>query len=145
MTVTVRLCTAAETRALRQAVLRPHLTVEQVAAIDTDDAPRVGVFDASGRCLACAGIRREPPEGSDDPHAWRLRGMASDPAVRGAGYGSMALRAAEEHARAHGATTLWCNARLPARGFYERHGWEAYGEVFEIPGIGPHVRMRRNL
>ena len=145
MNVTVRLCTPAETRELRRAVLRPHLTLEQVAAEETDDSPGLGVFDESGRCLACAGVRREAPEGSDDPDTWRLRGMASHPDVRGSGLGSRALRAAEDHVRSQGGTSMWCNARVSAQGFYERHGWEAYGEVFDQPPIGPHVKMRRPL
>ena len=145
MNVTVRLCTPAESRALRQAVLRPHLTLDEVAAQENDQAPGLGVFDETGRCIACAGVRHEPPEGSDDPTAWRLRGMASDPSVRGGGYGSMARRAAEDHVRGQGGTSMWCNARVSAQGFYERHGWEAYGEVFDQPPIGPHVTMRRSL
>jgi GNAT superfamily N-acetyltransferase len=145
MNVTVRLCTPVETRALRHAVLRPHLTIEEVAAEETDAAPGLGVFDDEGRCLACAGVRQEAPPGEDDPGAWRLRGMASDPEVRGAGYGSRALRAAEEHVRASGGTSMWCNARVTAQGFYERHGWTPVGEVFEQPHIGAHVQMRRTL
>jgi GNAT superfamily N-acetyltransferase len=143
--VTVRLCTPAETRALRQAVLRPHLTLDEVAAEETDLAPGVGVFDETGRCVACAGVRHEAPDGVDDAATWRLRGMASDPSVRGLGYGSLALRSAEDHVRASGGTSMWCNARLSAQGFYERHGWEAYGAVFDLPPIGPHVKMRRTL
>ena len=36
---------------------------------------------------------------------------------------------------------VWCNARTPARGFYERYGFVAEGEEFELPDIGPHFRM----
>jgi hypothetical protein len=36
---------------------------------------------------------------------------------------------------------VWCNARTPARGFYERAGFAVEGEEFELPEIGPHVLM----
>jgi predicted GNAT family N-acyltransferase len=51
---------------------------------------------------------------------------------------------AEAYAAEHGATRLWCNARTPAVGFYERHGWTTVGEEFDVPPIGPHYRMVRS-
>jgi predicted GNAT family N-acyltransferase len=36
---------------------------------------------------------------------------------------------------------VWCNARTPARGFYERAGFAAVGEEFALPDIGPHFLM----
>jgi len=40
---------------------------------------------------------------------------------------------------------LWCNARVPAVGFYESLGWRVVSERFEIPTAGPHVKMVRRL
>ena len=40
---------------------------------------------------------------------------------------------------------LWCNARTPAVGFYQRMGWAVVSDVFEIPTAGPHVRMTKRL
>jgi hypothetical protein len=40
---------------------------------------------------------------------------------------------------------VWCNARSPARGFYEREGFTIEGDTFEIAGIGPHFLMARAL
>lgn len=137
----VHLVTPAETRALRQRVLRPHLTVEEVAATD-DDVPNIACYDERGVVVACATVRAEPEPGRELASAWRLRGMASDPELRGRGYGAAVLTAAVDHVRAAGGTELWCNARIAARGFYERHGWTAVGDVWDEPVIGPHVRMR---
>lgn len=129
-------------RPLRQRVLRPHQTVaEQVFA--GDDDPRAAHFaayagaDADSEVIGIASIT---PEGG--PGAFRVRGMATDPEHgRGTGVGGALLMACLDHARAEGATRVWCNARTPARGFYERYGFVTEGEEFELPEIGPHHVM----
>ena len=123
------------TRPLRQAVLRPHQTIDDLAAHETDDAFAVGAFD--GDDLVAVGFTVE--EG--DPGAWRIRGMATAPAMRGRGAGSAIVAALVGHAREQGATRVWCNARVPAISLYERAGFVVETDVFEEPQIGPHVRM----
>ena len=46
-----------------------------------------------------------------------------------------------EDAFASGATRVWCNARMPARSLYERAGFKAISEEFDLPPIGPHLVM----
>ena len=127
-----------ETAALRQRVLRPHQTVEQLRA-EGDGLPGVAVY-VDGEVVACASVRPEPMPGDAREGDWRLRGMASDPAVRGRGYGAVALAAALDYARERGARRVWCNARTGAIGFYERHGFTIVGEEFDVPDIGPHYQ-----
>jgi predicted GNAT family N-acyltransferase len=132
-------------RPLRQAVLRPHQTVaEQVYTGDED--PGAAHFAAYGEDdaepIGVASITPEPFPGGGDARDFRVRGMATDPERgRGTGAGGALLRACLDHARAQGATRVWCNARTPARGFYERYGFAAEGEEFALPDIGPHFRM----
>lgn len=75
--------------------------------------------------------------------AWRLRSMATEPELRGSGVGSAVLQAAIDHVASFGEALLWCNARTPARRFYERAGFVAVGEEWIEPDIGPHVVMYR--
>ncbi|MGH7708097.1 MAG: GNAT family N-acetyltransferase [Vulcanimicrobiaceae bacterium] len=77
--------------------------------------------------------------------AWRLRGMATAAALRGSGVGMALLNAARRHAREHGGTVLWCNARTNVSGFYRRGGLEQAGSEFDLPSIGPHVFMKVEL
>jgi hypothetical protein len=49
------------------------------------------------------------------------------------------------HVAGAGGGILWCNARVPARGLYERGGLQQWGEVWEEPDIGPHIVMWRNI
>ncbi|NJP99496.1 GNAT family N-acetyltransferase [Streptomyces zingiberis] len=75
--------------------------------------------------------------------AHRFRGMASDPAVRGRGFGRAVLTAGIAEARRRGAALVWCHARTGALGFYAREGFTAAGEEFEIEGVGPHLVLVR--
>lgn len=129
----------AHTRALRRDVLRPYLTVEQLAEHEPNDAVAYGAFN--GDELVAVGL--VGPEG--EPGDWRVRGMATKPEARGRGAGSKVLQALVQHARAHGATRLWCNARKRALSLYERAGFIATSDEFETPRIGPHYRMELRL
>jgi len=131
----VRTVSLERTRALRQAVLRPHEAVEQMTRDESEGAFAVGAFD--GEELVAVGLIA--PDG--EPGGWRIRGMATAPAARGAGAGMAVLDALVRHARAEGAQRIWCNARTPARRFYERAGFSVISEEFELPMIGPHVVM----
>jgi GNAT superfamily N-acetyltransferase len=133
---------------LRQRVLRPHQTPEQMALPDDED-PDTGHYaalDAADCIVGTASVRREsPPWDVAAGSAWRLRGMATDDSVRNRGIGSEVLAAAVAHVAGRGGGLLWCNARIGAVAFYERAGFETRGEPFDEPDIGPHVAMWRHV
>lgn len=96
-----------------------------------------------GRVIGCATVHLNEWAGRP---AWQLRGMAVAPDARGRGIGQALLEFLESALRAESPVRqLWCNARTPAVGFYERQGWRVVSEVFEIPTAGPHVRMTKRL
>jgi predicted GNAT family N-acyltransferase len=135
----IRAVSAAETRLLRKEVLRPHQTLDEVSFAG-DEVPGAAHFGAfvNEQMVATATVHPE-----DDQ--WRLRGMATRAEFRGRGLGGALVQACVEHVQKSGGTRIWCNARLKAADFYRRHGFEARGAVFELPEIGPHVRMSRSL
>jgi ribosomal protein S18 acetylase RimI-like enzyme len=135
----VRPVALAETRALRQAVLRPHQTVDELAGDEPAGAVAFGAF--AGSELIAVGL--VGPDG--EPGDWRVRGMATAPQARGQGAGSAILRALVDHAIARGATRVWCNARTPALALYERLGFVIASDEFEPPHIGPHYRMELSV
>jgi ribosomal protein S18 acetylase RimI-like enzyme len=135
--VLIREISLEQTRPLRHAVLRPHEPVESLAAHESPDAFAVGAF-GGGELVAVGFVT---PEG--EPGAWRVRGMATHPAARGNGAGSLILDALVRHAVAGGASRVWCNVRTPARTLYERAGFRVISKEFEIPEIGPHFVMER--
>ncbi|MEU3961179.1 GNAT family N-acetyltransferase [Streptomyces buecherae] len=153
MPIVTSVVPVAEIFDLRWSILRPGQP-RASAVFPEDDAP--GVFhlaaysgaDATAGPLACATFFPDPlpPAAADlaGPRgragsAYRFRGMASAPAARGQGYGVAVLRAGLAEAAARGAHWTWCNGRTSARGFYERHGFAAVGEEFDVPTIGPHL------
>lgn len=141
---------ASQTHALRHAVLRPHQTLDEMVypGDETPGTMHFGAFvQGNANPVGIVTLSPEPREGV----AWRLRGMATDPSVRGLGAGVLLVQACIEHAGstshpdaetdAHGSAGIWCNARTSAIGFYERCGFIVVSEPFEIEGIGPHVVM----
>jgi GNAT superfamily N-acetyltransferase len=133
-------------RPLRRLVLRPHQTVDELA-FEGDHHPlalHVGSV-VGGTLVAVASIAPQPHPNAAWHGDWRLRGMATLPEARGAGSGRALLSACLEHALIHGGSRVWCHARTGALRFYERFGFEAEGDPFVVPAIGPHVRMVRAL
>ena len=111
---------------------------------DEEPALHLGAYDGA-TLVGTGNVRREalaPPHPwpADGP-AWRLRGMATLPPYRSRGVGALVLGGLLEHCRSDGGGIVWCNARIPAQVFYERAGLAAFGEPWEDPEIGPHLRM----
>ncbi len=143
----IRTISAAETIAVRWPILRPGFPRE-TAVFDGDDAPgtlHFGAFDGDA-LVGVASTYLAPflakPEVSP---TWQLRGMATLPEVRGAGFGQALLDACVAAAREKGAALIWCNARTSAAKFYAQHGWQVAGAEFDIATVGPHFRMWRGL
>jgi len=139
----IRTVTAAETIAVRWPILRPGFPRE-TAVFDGDDAPATlhfGAF-ADERFVGVASIYLAPfPAQPEVSPTFQLRGMATLPEVRGAGFGKALLDACVAAARTKGAALIWCNARTGAAKFYAQHGWQISGGEFDIPTVGPHFRM----
>jgi GNAT superfamily N-acetyltransferase len=140
---------------LRQEVLRPGRAVRDCVYPGEDDpttahGAALRRADASGGgdlvVLAVGVVLAEPPPW--DPgraDGWRIRGMATRAAMRGQGLGRQVLDLLVGHVAGHGGGLVWCNARTPALGLYERAGFAPRGEVFELPEIGPHQVMWRTV
>lgn len=140
---------------LRQRVLRPHQTYDEVRA-ETDVPELFAIGALVERSLASCAVAHPDafpgaglPDGASSAvggqRPWRLRGVATDPEHRGHGYASSVLARLLDELRLRGAGLVWCNARLPARGLYERAGFVTSGEPWDDPLIGPHIRMWRRV
>lgn len=81
----------------------------------------------------------------DEPYQYRLRGMATLPEFQGQGSSRELLRMAFPIIKQNQCKLLWCNARESALGFYKKVGFIARSEVFDIPGIGPHILMSKEI
>jgi predicted GNAT family N-acyltransferase len=142
----IRAITSAETLPLRSEVLRPGCSIQESVFAGDDDVTTEhwGVF-VQDTLIAAASLYQERLPQSQDLHAWRLRGMAVNPASQGKGYGRQLLDRCLQSVAGHGGSVLWCNARTSAVGFYKAAGFEIVGSDFDIPGIGPHYVMVRSI
>lgn len=142
----VRIISAAQTRPMRQQVLRPGLTLDQLVypGDDDDETRHFGAFLVD-RIVGIASVYRRPMPERGDAADWQLRGMASLPELRGTGVGAAVLLATIDYVAAQGGRRYWCHARTGAKGFYRKHGFITQGGVYDIPGVGPHVLMCREI
>ena len=133
------------THALRGRVLRPNMPERAAVADATPGAASFAAVDSDGEVVGTVIVYPEDCPWRHDPGAWRLRGMATAPELRSMGIGSAVLAAALDHIAAEGGSLVWCNARTPARAFYERAGFRVHGDEWVDPEIGPHVAMWRTV
>jgi predicted GNAT family N-acyltransferase len=142
LTVTVDEVPAGVTYVLRGAILRPD-GGEVTWAGDEDPATfHLGAHASDGSVIGV--VRFSPAPCPWRPLAaapWQLRGMATDPAVRGSGAGRALVVEGLARVAARGGDLVWCDARVSAAGFYERMGFTVLTEEFDKPGIGRHVGM----
>ncbi len=133
-------------RPLRKEILRPEQSAAKLVFPGDDATTTLHLaVHQDGQIVGVASVMSDPHPRR--PHAgdWRIRGMATRAEVRSRGVGAALLSCCESHVREHGGDRLWCNARAPARAFYERGGFIVEGDVFEIAEIGPHYLMSKAL
>jgi len=138
----IRPITSTEARAVRLPVLRAGLPAE-TAILDHDDDPSTRHFGAfvDERLVGVATFFADPCPVRPGQRAWRLRGMATLAEMQGRGAGRALVAMGIGIAKADRAALMWCNARVTARGFYEKLGFAAVGDEFELPNSGRHYVM----
>lgn len=142
----IRRITAAAARDVRHPVLRAGLPFE-TAILPHDDDPEtlhLGAYE-DGRLVGVATYFPEMYPDRPGLAAWRLRGMATLPEMRGRGAGRMLLEEGMRAAIDAGAVVMWFHARTTARGFYEKLGFISVGDEFFVPMTGPHYVMFKQL
>ena len=149
MGITISRVAVGQIIGLRHRILRAGLPFEAAQFPGDDEAStwHVGVFyplaDEKAALVSAASFMLNSYK--EEP-AWQLRGMATDTAYQGRGFGGKLLACAEVAIlKQSKARLFWCNARVPAVRFYERQGWIVDSEEFDIPTAGPHRRMFKNL
>jgi predicted GNAT family N-acyltransferase len=110
--------------------------------IEQDDRDATAVHalsrDPSGRLVATGRLLV-----GDDGRA-SIGRMATDPTARGSGHGAAVLAELHRQAALRDVAEIELHAQVTARGFYERAGYTAVGDVYEEAGIA-HLTMRRRL
>ena len=142
----IRFIRARETWPLRHRVLRPHQELEDCDFPNdrNPDSFHLGAFEQD-ELVGIASFYAERNEQVKGWKQYRLRGMAVAPELQGRGIGRKLVLVALDHLEARHADSLWCNARTRAAEFYGTLGFTSIGEPFDIPGIGEHYVMSRQV
>lgn len=94
----------------------------------------------NGEVIGCAVL--VPSE--EDPTTARLIQMAVNTDLQGKGVGKTLLEQIIQFADSRKLQSITCHSRHYAVGFYEKLGFEVYGEEFEEVGM-PHRHMKLKL
>lgn len=126
-------------RAVREAVFEG----EQGFRDEFDDIDGTALFAAvydGDRAIATG--RTFPKEG--DPETYVFGRICVLSAYRGRGIGNTVMEALEQLARGAGARCGYLSAQVQARGFYEKLGYAAHGDVY-LDEHCPHIAMDKGL
>lgn len=112
--------------------VRPSLEID---AHDSTDATHALALLDGVPCGAARAVFVEPGVA-------KIQRMAVIDDARKSGAGRALLRFLEEEARRRGALRFILDAQVQARGFYEKQGYAARGQIFDDAGL-PHIRMEK--
>jgi predicted GNAT family N-acyltransferase len=145
--IEVKQIAAADTKSLRHLVLWPHIPNEEDCVIDIDERPdaiHLGVFE-SGSLVSIGSLFEQVSPKLGFTRQVRLRAMATHPDVRGKQHGRLLVEHALLLLKKKDYEVIWCDARLIAIGFYSSLGFHILPEVYDIPRIGPHQFMWKEV
>ena len=95
--------------------------------------------------IGCASVYKESHPDFSLRQSWRIRGMAVKERLQGQNIGTQLLETCINHAVKMKGDVIWCNARDNTVKFYKRSGFKVIGDEFELPNIGPHFLLAKNL
>lgn len=128
-----------ESKAIREEVF----VVEQGFSEEFDTVDKYAVhilaYDVDGKAIGTCRIFEE-----NEPGVMFLGRLAVCAEYREAGVGSMLLQQAQEYAASIGIKEIKLHSQLRAKGFYEKNGYNAYGEIEDDEGC-PHIWMTKKV
>lgn len=141
----LRTITAEETWPVRHPVLRKGRPLEDVymEADEKESTFHLGIFYQDNIVGVASFMEDTRPDFKGVQT--RLRGMAVLPEYRKKGLAQLLLKKGEQLLLEKGRTLLWFNARIIALNFYKNLGYKTVGSEFDIPKVGPHYVMKKEL
>lgn len=131
---------------VRNPVLRPGKPIES-CRFDGDDlvtTKHFGCFE-DRKLIGIVSVFENNSALFGSDRQFQLRGMAVLPNNQSKGIGKKLLDFAENYVRQQKGELIWFNARIGAVAFYQKSGYEMVGEEFDIPDVGLHLVMFKNL
>ncbi|HIX69994.1 GNAT family N-acetyltransferase [Enterococcus diestrammenae] len=130
-----------ETLALRNRVMRQPLGLN-IADEDfskESQALILGAYEASQ--LLGVGVMSQQEDN------WQaVDYLCVDPEIQSRGVGRQLLQKLEEMAQEAGARGVWLEARVSAQAFYEKLGYRAFGNIYQMAHAPvPHIKMDKRF
>jgi len=136
MSISIKPITAEQTWPIRQKVMYPNFTIEQVKLADDAKGRHFGLFVADELTVIVSLFLKDK--------ALQFRKLATLAEQQGKGYGRQMMHFVLDLASAENLEKVWCNARLTAADFYKQFGFEVSGESWQQDGHD-FVIMKKQL
>ena len=136
----IKIISTEETLPVRQQVLRNNKPLED-CKLDGDNREgtfHLGCFESDSLVGVITCIEAEN-------NVFQVRGMAVLDEYQGRQIGRQLMEKAQELMILKNARIIWMNAREKAIPFYKKLGYSQEGSLFNIPEIGLHIKMTKNI
>lgn len=142
--IQIKEISAEETFPIRLEVLRKNIPLPFEFNGDFDsDTIHLGAFK-NDKLIAVSSYMKANCKDFEG-NQYQLRGMATLTEYQGFGAGKLMLQKAVQILKEKNSNVLWCNARIAAVDFYEKQGFQTFGEKFEIAYVGEHYMMFKKI
>ena len=131
---------------VRQPVLRAGKPIES-CRFDGDDLSttvHIGLYK-NNEIIGTVSIFEAKNKNFDFEKQYQVRGMAVLENEQHNGYGNYLMTEVEKLAQHNKIELVWFNAREKAINFYKKLGYETFGTAFDIPEIGTHYVMWKQI
>ncbi|RYE09102.1 MAG: GNAT family N-acetyltransferase, partial [Sphingobacteriaceae bacterium] len=124
--ISIQQITAEQTWPMRQSVMYPAFSLDQVKLDDDALGRHFGLFAGEELVVVVSVFVVDG--------ALQFRKLATKTDQQGKGYGKQMMQFILDLTSAENLKTVWCNARLSAATFYNQFGFEAFGETWQQNG-----------
>lgn len=144
--VSVKEITSQETIAIRHQVLR-HGKPIKTCSFEGDNLASTFHLGLHyyGELIGVATFIKNHQSNFTEEVQFQLRGMAVIQQFQGKRLGNVLLEKGLKQLKLLHADLIWCNAREVATHFYSKFGFNTYGKPFDVPNIGTHYTMYKNI
>lgn len=135
-----------KTFVVRHPVLREGRPIEE-CYFEGDDLESTKHFGCylDDKIIGVASLFKNNHDKINGDECYQLRGMAVLKEFQNHNFGSLLLSEVEKYLKEINCAVLWFNARTNAVPFYKKHHYVIIGNAFDIPNVGEHYLMSKNI
>ncbi len=135
-----------DTHIVRHPVLRPGKPID-TCLFDGDDLPNTKHFGLylNKDLIGVISAFENKNIIFSQTNQLQIRGIAVLDNHQGKGHGKLLIKKVEDYANEKKINLIWFNARESAVKFYEILGYQIFGSLFDIKGVGLHYVMFKQI